>query len=773
MSKHMKKIIEYFTLAALSAMGFCACANLDDAEYSSADELGAIKKEYVLEAQPEAMTIKDTINIYSNKDGKASLMDNKDSKWIRVCDETFKHNEGAATSMVRFEYTGNQSTPRMAKILLQTDTRQDTVSVFQKGVIDEIFEFPIQAVTTLSSERSFEVPVDVNIPIKDVEVKIVYQGPSGWISNDVKSTLSSDKFVVETLPNDSEDVIRRAQIFFSWTNGWGELLRRSVTVTQTGSNDKLGTEIAWTDLRDMATTVATPIEGDYILTGYVVSDNANGNAGECAMEVMNSIDYASNDVTVYMESLDGKYGVRILCKDAANNTFSRYSKVSLSLDGVSIARSGDDPERYTLSEVVSTMIMNAENVGAGNIPVKEKYIDELTDEDIYTYVTLKDCELPIRKGSLTPVNEGYTTLFGNNRVNKYPTLVRDIKGGSLYMFTNITCPYRRDGSILPYGSGKISGIIVHESYRQFVDQDNSVEDYCGKISRYQIRHLSREEIALDPDFNNGFSRLITEYRYIKLPTEGKELPEAACVDLVPTYGSNGSLTHTYTDYTSVLHCRATTFNSNFAYLGPCGKGTFNPDPTDPDENTPNGYGIILEDGTDYMGTNYYGTYGVSNADGKGACAANHYLAIENKYWWVKGVGQSWEINFSTKDYSSDQVSVQILTMNTAQANSLALPSPRYWRIEYSIDNKKTWKIVETFTVPDVAGWSNTMLSQSLGAKPINFRMPLEILGKDKVYVRLTVNKNKASEGGMTYDTGEIVNNSGCNSLQYFAVRCNK
>ena len=61
---------------------------------------------------------------------------------------------------------------------------------------------------------------------------------------------------------------------------------------------------------------------------------------------------------------------------------------------------------------------------------------DLTDEDIYTYVTLKDCELPVRKGSLTPINEGYANAGGAHRCAKYATLMRDINGNSMFIYTN-------------------------------------------------------------------------------------------------------------------------------------------------------------------------------------------------------------------------------------------------------------------------------------------------------------------------------------------------
>ena len=155
-----------------------------------------------------------------------------------------------------------------------------------------------------------------------------------------------------------------------------------------------------------------------------------------------------------------------------------------------------------------------------------KRYNELTDMDVYTWVTLADCELPVRKGSLTPINEGYARSTNANRETKYPMLVRDKNGDSFYMLTNTTCKYRRDGSMLPYGSGNISGVLVHETHDRFVWMGSKD---MGDIGRYQIRHLTREDIALEKDFENSFSALLTEYRYGKLESH----------IFRPTTGDNG------------------------------------------------------------------------------------------------------------------------------------------------------------------------------------------------------------------------------------------
>ena len=117
---------------------------------------------------------------------------------------------------------------------------------------------------------------------------------------------------------------------------------------------------------------------------------------------------------------------------------------------------------------------------ASVLPVKQKYISELTDEDIYTFVTLRDCEFAVRKGSLTPVHEGYTLADAQGRLNMYPRLIRDNKGSLIHLLTNTTCPYRRNGTRLPYGSGELAGVIVHERFPQY--------EYVDKGGRSGQRH---------------------------------------------------------------------------------------------------------------------------------------------------------------------------------------------------------------------------------------------------------------------------------------------
>ena len=135
---------------------------------------------------------------------------------------------------------------------------------------------------------------------------------------------------------------------------------------------------------------------------------------------------------IYVESLDAAYGFLIKAETVEDNIFSRYDKVTLLLKGMTI-RKELEPERYVIQGFTTANVVGRE--AGTSAPEKEKYISELTDNDLYTQVTLKDCEFAVRKGSLTPVNDAYTLSSGKGFISKYPRLVRDIQGSTIYAGT--------------------------------------------------------------------------------------------------------------------------------------------------------------------------------------------------------------------------------------------------------------------------------------------------------------------------------------------------
>lgn len=708
----------------------CTSCRLDDAEYLQRDELGTSSKEYTVGADIGHLNMA----VYANKKGSVSVLEGE--SWLRPVTESF---EGDAT--VGLDYLDNEGFPRMALVELRTESRCDTVAVKQEGRTEEQLDFPQLNCTVYNGQSVSSLPIEGNVDVTRLDHSIIYLDGDEWIES---VSFLPGELKLKTLDNTDIGSSRMARIRVTYTDGWRRLRVFVIQITQMPAANVIGENVSFAELRKPG-----QIAEDYCLEGYVVSRPESGNVGENPVLAMNYIDYDAEKETVYIESLDGKYGFRIRTVSPEDNIFRPDTYVRILLNGASVKKE-ENPERYTISGVTAAMVLESRQAADDEIPVKKLRMSQLTDNDIYTYVTLQDCEIPVRKGSLTPVNEGYTSLFVSDRVSKFPILIRDIEGGSMYMYTNTTCPYRRDGKRLPYGKGNISGVIVHENYRSFIDGDAPDEDLCGNIGRYQIRHMRYADLDLAADFQDSFSALLTEYRYMNIPAQN---PDHVWL---PTYGENGYFTHSCTKATQPWNTYgwATT---DFTYLGPCGSAY---------KGNVNGFGVILEDGTDYGA-------GVSaNTDGKGQSNKELMLCWGNSNWWNDGKnrGEAWLIAFSTEGISSNIVSMQLSTHNVSQKQH----SPRYWKAEWSLssDMSGRWHSIGTYTVPDVGVYSNTLMNQSLGYKQIDFLLPGEILGHEKVFIRLMPERNAASSGN-DYDRSSIQNGVGSNAINYFAIRYNK
>ena len=136
------------------------------------------------------------------------------------------------------------------------------------------------------------------------------------------------------------------------------------------------------------------------------------------------------------------------------------------------------------------------------------------------------------------------------------------------------------------------------------------------------------------------------------------------------------------------------------------------------------------------------------------------------------------INFSTEGLFTEQLSLQISQMNTAQK----FYAPRYWKAEWStVDSMDPaddtqWHLIAQYTVPDISQWSNTLYSSIVGYKGMNFPLPLEMLGKENVYIRLIPENDTCSDGAdyanavLGTDTGDGMHDS---AIEYIAIRYNK
>lgn len=737
----MKKFT-ILTAVSLALLSFLSC-DRTHFDVFAPDELGM--PEHAFYASNDGEDI--TIDYLSNKQGNITLIDPADEEWLWLSTTAFGAEDGAMSVKV----LKNDGFPRRADLLFFSDTRKDTVSVFQYGAVEEKVDIIDGSVLVLNGSTEASVAAaDINIPLERIKTQVRVSGAEDWITD---CQLSPTGLSFKTTDNPDNLYMRRGDIALSYLDGWDIQQTRLVTVVQARADNNIGTVFTPEQLRHVATVSGYTLPDDALVEGYIVSTTEGRNAGDAMVEDYKQgtgvIDYTLTDRTAYLESADGQYGFRLIAINEYANDFKRYSRIRLGIGGAVVKKSDSEPLCYTIEDVSSNNILTSSD-GIATMPWKEKSITELTDNDLNTLVTIKNCEIAMRKGPFTPVNEGYTSLHGYNRLAKYPILIRDIEGGSMYMFTNMTCPYRRNGETLPYGSGDITGIVVHESYKSF--------EKNGNIGRYQLRHLLREEIDLKPDFADNFSGLITEFRYAKFPGEWDEtLLDNA---ILATKG-NGEMCHTYGSVSN--------FSPSYFYIGECGSKKKN--------KYAEGAGIELDEGGIYQPWVDKGTEGEQNTDGKGWFKDNLKLSWSNKYWWNDGRGYCWLVVFSTEGITSDKVSMQFAMYN----NSQSARSPRYWKAQYSLtthdtssDSDGEWKDIADFTVPDVAIWGTQNDWQTLGTRVYDFPLPTEILGHSQVSIRLMPRENKAAAKSVdSYDDSTIANNSGYNTMDYFAVRYNK
>ena len=752
----MNNTMKYLSIFAAVFLFLTACEDTSGV----LEELGLPEREFVVSKESGALSV----DVYANFSGKVTL--HNDAPWLSIKTETF-----STDGVLMFSFSENEGFPRMAKLKVSLDRNPDyayDLIIRQEGAVQPSFVLPQSAFSLTNDGQSHKTfAVETNVPLDEITISAPRfpEDTMEWVSN---VTLTENGVELDVV-NNTDEQKRLAVLTFSYNDGWDNIVTTDLHLVQMGKDNNLGADVTFSQLKQMATTEGVTIpEG--ILTAHVISDVASGNVHENTQVASKKIDYSVCRRSAYVQDLDGTSGLLLIMKTEADNFLSNDTKVTLDLSGA-VIRKYENPERYVVEGLTEYAVLDVEDA-AGQVVVKSKNIKELTDADIYTRVKLTDVEWPVRKGSLTPCYEFMTNASNNASANKFATLLRGKDGGSMYIYTNTTCPYRRDGSRMGYGQGNVTGVIVHENHPPF-----EYADGVGNIGDYQIRHMSRADLDFSDSFSDSFSEMICEFRYA--------LPSGDSRSLKATYGE-GSMVHTgpySTSYEEDLDgdkikefkygFRGLTYY-DFSYLGPIGSDSTYPFGLN--TGTENGFGIILEDGTDY------GVEGdvtiIANPEGYGRTYRKHEgnLAWGAVHWWNSSFNRPyfWLVEFSTKNITTDHLSMQLAMLNQCQSGK----SPRYWKVEWSLsditEEDDEWKFISEFTVPDVIPDSfDPAVWMSSAFKPMDIPLPSAMLGHDKVYLRIGPANNKASDRyGYDNATIESSNYSG-GTMNYFAIRYNK
>jgi hypothetical protein len=195
--------------------------------------------------------------------------------------------------------------------------------------------------------------------------------------------------------------------------------------------------------------------------------------------------------------------------------------------------------------------------------------------------------------------------------------------------------------------------------------------------------------------------------------------------------------------------------NDYSYLGP----VFS---TETHANT-NGFGIDDIDGNSSIKKQDITKRSFSAAAADKSKVA---LAWRNNKWYGGNQYQSWIVSFSTKNISTDVLSMQLSVLNTSGGSC-----PNEWKAEWAESPTATeWNLIANYNVPDIVRDAITEAWQSPGYKPIDIKLPAAMLGKQTVYVRLTPRSRKGST--VLYLDGNFSNGS-YSAMNYFAIRYNK
>lgn len=473
------KILRYGAVCGLAALAAVGCS-VDDAETIRVRELTAAEHELFVPASGGTAQIQ----LYSNGRVRVEALSDIGG-WASV-----DRSEFDGDRMVSVTFTENDSFRRMAKLrfVLDGGTRADTVCIKQYGVVPSL-ECPAPYKAIRGSVETFtQFEIDTNIPLGDFAVATAYVGPTrDWIRS---VQPEQGMLVVDTKPNPGEDVCK-AVVNLSYVDGWEETFSANLYITQADKDDEFGREVSFADVRALATAEGTAVDEDILIEGIVVSDFHSKNMEANPSVSYDKVDVTVNDCTAYLESPDGRYGFRLRFDTPEDNVLARGTRLSLSLSGTVLTRE-ENPERYTISSLVGENMV--ESVAGEAIPVKQRRISELTDDDVYTFVSLENTEFLFKEGSYANVYENYSLSSdvnasqtgNNNRMDGWASLLMDDAGNSIYAPVNMLCLWRRSGQGVPQGTGTTHGIVVHNELPRY-----------GNVGRYQIRVLDESGFGME------------------------------------------------------------------------------------------------------------------------------------------------------------------------------------------------------------------------------------------------------------------------------------
>lgn len=576
--------------------------------------------------------------------------------------------------------------PRMAELTLfivdATGTTTSSVQTITQSINNPEFELGTDILEAEGYAASYLVEATVNnlLPYADmVDIDVVYDQPveegAEWL---LTPRITAEGLAIDLTMNES-DSERTATVAISFTDALGNSVSGTLKVKQA----------MYPVLAEFSEVRALP-EGEITLQkyieGFVVSDPKSKNIISSPQTAQFMFDRGVNDRTIYVESIDGTYGFCMQFDTAEDNTLERFQRVRIALNGLTLDRV-DDPVSYTITGLTATNILKTWAADEFKIPVKTKSITELTDNDIYTLVSIPNLEIMDKAGAYTNCTDGYSLKDDVNpigatapRWDVAPLKMYDRDGNTINMLTNAAVPWRRFSTghisewnvLVPQGSGTFRGIVV---------ADEVIKVRYGNVGRYQLRAMTEEEIDLKDE---PFMQTLVEWNWNNQSKTFETIPEIG----------EGSLN---------LYDTTTATASDF-------------------------------NGAACSAPGVTGTTGESKG-------LRTYAAINlQREWWdfEKNEGKYFDIEFSTQGINGNMMMFGI-TWGAGDMGATNIKAPANWNLLYSVDGGSTFQAVPNSDIVKlraIVWWTTTPIDTAPGFTEHVRILPSECFGKDKVILRL-------------------------------------
>ena len=755
----MKKYIIYIVLSLIAAVSCeqmpdevniygVGCIDPDTGKALHEVELGIDAGEY-------------TLHVYADGEFTATL--SQEDTWIRFSTQGDAREVSASgNTTIQFDYDINKGIPRTAEVTLQRGTNVFNVSITQDGILEGGIVFKQKNISVPSEGGQFGAKVITKIKEEDVTLDVTYENEQdvGWINN---LTLKNNFICFDVKANLSDSKLRHAVIAVSYEGGKGYI---QVTQFYDGCDMNDMTVDQVKELLDY--TGEYLIESHLVLNGLVVNDHSGMNGAENRLVSAESLDLNYAERILYVQNAEGTQGIKLIFKEKCTDVIARYDWISVNLNGLTLKKDAN-PDRYSVSNIPLSSIVGT-MAGEEPLPRTVK-LEDLSDSDVYTLVSVEEVEIPVRKGSFVPVD-----IRDIGVMVSYPMVIRSKGGGTSHLMVNVDCPWSRNGKELPRGSGTITGVVVHETCDNFEwdpVKENSLfaegvnTSYItglGRIGNYQIRPIDYSDINLKEE--ESFSTLMYEWGYC----------DTLGVNLVSNYEDNTL----YPTYPLVENPK--TLDASFYCVNKDGNKAMLRHCNDFSHLGPYVYGQNMTDKSRGNGiVDFFGRSAFWKRDQGGEKYGVLY-SKESSRRWTDDNGAAWcTVSWNKSQYWCTEFSTSGLTVANSPLNltfgtmgsiTLGPGAPRYWAVEWS-DDAENWSAtpIAEYTVPDFVDKANRRVHQLPGIKYITVNLPDDMLGKDKVYVRLRPTSTKGGKDS-AYEGSTTIPSSCYNAINYVAIRYN-